>query len=293
MAGDSGVGRRGHGSGTYPRTIGGMAWGRPKSRPLFVTGATGLLGRHLQASPDADRWEIIAPGSNALDVRRRDDVIATVKDWKPTAVVHLAYRKDDRSAIVDASRNVAEAAAAAGARLVHLSTDVVFGGRPAPYVEDDPVSPLHDYGRWKAEAETAVREVNPGAVLLRTSLLYGAEPTGPLVDDVRAALNGRPFTFFEDEVRCPAHATDVASAVARLAAMREVSGPLHVAGPRPISRADFARLGARWLGRDPAALTTGPLGEMAAVRPAHVVLDSSRAANLGITCRPPEAWLTR
>ncbi len=74
--------------------------------------------------------------------------------------------------------------------------------------------------------------------------------------------------------------------------MPEVSGPLHVAGPQPTSRADLARLIARWLGRDPAALTTGLLGDMAAVRPAHVVLDSTRAASLGAGVRPPEAWFT-
>lgn len=258
-----------------------------------MTGATGLLGRHLQASQDSDRWEIIAPGSNALDVRRRDAVLATIRDWKPTAVVHLAYRRDDAATIVQGSLNVAEAAASIGARLVHMSTDVVFGSRTQPYVEGDDPTPVHDYGRWKAEAERAVMDVCPNAVMVRTSLLYGTEVTGPLIEDVRRALDGTPFTFFTDEVRCPAHAGDVASALARLAAMPEVSGPLHVAGPRPITRADLAAVVARWLGRDPAGLSTGPLGDAARVRPAHVVLDSSKAAGLGIHCRPPEAWLTR
>lgn len=268
-----------------------MAWGRPKSRPLFVTGATGLLGRHLQASPESERWEFIAPGSRSLDVRRHDDVVRTIREWKPTAVVHLAYRRDERAAIVDASRSVAEAAASVKARLVHMSTDVVFGGRPAPYVESDTPTPLHDYGRWKAEAEQAVMEACPSAVMIRTSLLYSSDMSSPLVADVQAALNGQPFTFFTDEVRCPAHAADVASAVARLAAMPEVTGPLHVAGPRAITRADFVALVARRLGRDPSALVTGPLGEAAASRPANVVLDSSRAASLGIACAPPERWL--
>jgi dTDP-4-dehydrorhamnose reductase len=257
---------------------------------MLVTGATGLLGRHLQISKDVDRWELIAPGHAALDVTRHDDVIATIHEWKPAAVVHLAYRRDRRS-IVDASRNVAEAAAAVKARLVHMSTDVVFGGRARPYVESDVPDPLHDYGRWKAEAEVEVMAACPDAVMVRTSLLYGTDIPGPLVADVQRALDGVPYTFFDDEMRCPAHAADVASAICKVAAMRDVTGPLHIAGPRAVSRAELAVHIARWLGRDPSGLTVGPIGELAASRPQVVVLDCSRAASLGLTCAPPEAHL--
>ena len=83
---------------------------------MFVTGGRGLLGRHLQRSPAIERWELIAPGSRALDIRRRDRVLDEIVEWKPKCVVHLAYRNDDRRTIVDGSRNVAEAAARCGAR---------------------------------------------------------------------------------------------------------------------------------------------------------------------------------
>ena len=79
---------------------------------------------------------------------------------RPEIVIHTAYLQDGPGAheiTVDGAENVARAAAAVGARLVHLSTDVVFDGRKgAPYVEDDPLSPVTDYGRAKAEAEGRV-----------------------------------------------------------------------------------------------------------------------------------------
>lgn len=253
---------------------------------MFITGGNGLLGRHLQRSPAVGKWELIAPDSHSLDVRRRDSVIEMITDWKPKAVVHLAYSRDDRRTIVDGSRNVAEAAAACGARLIHLSTDVVFPGRAAPYRESDGVFPITEYGRMKADAEVAVMDACPTAVMVRTSLMYATDFLAPPQIDVQRALRGETRTrFFTDEFRCPAHAADVAAACGALASMPTITGPLHVAGPEPLSRAEFAMAIARWLGMNPALVPTASLAEMAVDRPARLVLDSSRAAALGLRCR--------
>ena len=183
---------------------------------------TGYLGRHLVNGPASADWEIVAPSSTSLDLRNRDAVLDMVHDWKPTAIAHLAYRKSDRRSIVDASRHVAEAAAACGARLVHMSSDVVFPGRSTPYVESDEPFPLTDYARDKLDAERAVIEVCPGAVMIRTSLIYGTVDAGAdcsRTSPTRSTV-GPTMTFFTDEVRCPVHVEDVAEAVTRLAAMR-------------------------------------------------------------------------
>jgi len=259
---------------------------------MFVTGASGLLGRHLQRSPAMANWELIAPGSHSLDVRRRDPVIDMITDWKPTAIVHLAYRKDDRRAIVDGSRNVAEAAARCGARLVHMSTDVVFGGRQAAYTEADPPFAVTDYGVMKAEAERVVMELCPNALVLRTSLMYATDFLAPVQLDVERALRGQAnTTFFTDEYRCPAHAADIADAVAHLASMPELTGPLHLAGPEVLSRADFARAIGVWLGLNPARLRTGTIASSGLDRAARIVLDSSLAARHGLVTRSVAAAL--
>ena len=80
---------------------------------------------------------------------------------------------------VDGSHHVARAAAEVGARLVHVSTDLVFDGALGrPYTEDDEPRPVIDYGRQKLAAEEIVRAVLPGALIVRTSLIYGgAEPS--------------------------------------------------------------------------------------------------------------------
>lgn len=266
----------------------------PAARRLFVTGGSGLLGRHLLRAAEQRGWDVIAPGSAVLDIRNTAAVHAHITAVQPDAVVHLAYRGNDPEVIVDGSSNVAAAAAAAGARLVHLSTDVVFGGRPEPYVEADALSPLTDYGRWKAVAETAVTDAHPTAVLVRTSLIYAVDGPCPMVNDVTAVLTGgSTIRFFTDEVRCPVHAGDLAEAVEGLAGRHDVVGALHIAGPDALSRADIADRVARWLGFDTAGVPRASLAESGLVRPGVVVLDCARAASLGITCRSIDEALAR
>ena len=166
------------------------------------------------------------------------------------------------------SENVARAAAAVGARLVHLSTDVVFDGRKgSPYVESDPVSPVTGYGRAKAEAEARVAAAHPGALLVRTSLLYGgAEPSKH-----ELAARDPALTFFTNEIRSPIQVDrSRAQALLELAEL-DVAGPLHVAGADDVSRAEFAELIAG------APVRTGRAPE---TRPLDCSLDSSRAQAL-------------
>lgn len=272
-------------------------------RHLFVTGGAGLLGSALVPLAREAGWVVTAPSSAELDVRDVAAVEAAIaavclppddanRGVAPTlAIAHLAYRRDERDTIVDGSANIARSAARHGARLVHLSTDALFAGRPEPYTEADTPDPVHDYGRRKAEAEQAVAEHCPDAVLIRTSLMYRGDGTSPCEVDVRRVLEGEsPMRFFTDEIRCFTHVDDVASAVLRLADPQHptasgVTGPLHVAAAEPIDRAGFARLFAARFGFDPAAVPTSTIATSGLDRPARVVLDVSAAAAVGITCR--------
>jgi dTDP-4-dehydrorhamnose reductase len=227
---------------------------------FHVTGASGYLGSELvRLRPDAS--------TERVEVLDGAAVQALFDRIHPDVVVHTAYVQEDASVNVDGAENVALAAAAAGAKLVHLSTDVVFDGRKgAPYVEDDPVSPVTDYGRAKAEAEQRVLAAHRRAVVVRTSLLYGgAEPSKH-----ELAAHDPDFTFFTNEIRSPVHVTDLAHALLELAEL-DVRGPLHVAGADPVSRAEFAEL------IRGAPVRSAPAPE---TRPLNCSLDSSLAQAL-------------
>ena len=263
-----------------------MKW-RRQAKLLYITGGSGFLGRHLTGTDVASHWQIVAPDSRSVDIRNREMVDEDIRAWQPTAVAHLAYRRDDRRAIVAGSANVARAAAAVGARLIHMSTDLVFGGRKLEYAENDQTNPIGDYAMWKVEAERAVVEAHPRALILRTSLLYGRAEPAAIQSDVDAALSGRTsMRFFTDEYRCPAYAYDVARAISKLARKPDVIGVLHVGGPEALSRADIAMRFARWQGHDPAAVQTALIADVGRERAGRIVLNSSRAASLGIRCQP-------
>jgi dTDP-4-dehydrorhamnose reductase len=206
---------------------------------VFVTGLGGYLGQAIAAlEPDAGGIR----GRAAADVRDAAAVAAALDAARPDAVIHTAYVQDGpdaRSTNLDGSAVVASAAADRGLRLVHLSTDVIFSGHlERPLREDDTPDPITDYGRTKADAEAAVIAAHPGSVIVRTSLIYGgAEPS-------RQELMARDPSadFYEDEIRCPIRAPDLAAACLELARRPEISGPLHVAGPDAVSRLEFARL---------------------------------------------------
>jgi dTDP-4-dehydrorhamnose reductase len=229
---------------------------------LHVTGATGFLGRELlRLAPDASRERV--------DVRDADAVRALLERVQPGVVIHTAYRQDGPDAwetTVDGAENVARAAAAVGARLVHLSTDVVFDGRKgAPYLEEDEPCPVTEYGRAKAEAERRVAEAHPAALLVRTSLIVGGPGHEPSKHEL--AARDPEATFYEDELRCPIQVGDLASALLELAGT-ELAGPLNVVGADGVSRAELAEL-----------VTGGPVRRAPAPpgRPLDCRLDSSRA----------------
>lgn len=212
-------------------------------RRLLVTGGTGYLGRVVTRHADVAGWDVTSVGSADADIRDRRAVDALVRAVAPAAVIHTAYVRDGPAAdavIVDGTAHVANAAATAGARLVHVSTDVVFDGRAGrPYRETDPPAPITAYGRAKATAEHLVTTMLPASVIVRTSLIYGG-PDGPQSPHEAAALDPAG-TFYDDELRCPVQVDDLATALVELAAS-EFAGPLHVAGPEAVSRHRFAEL---------------------------------------------------
>jgi dTDP-4-dehydrorhamnose reductase len=253
---------------------------------LLVTGGTGYLGSELlRREPAVGTWLTTEPPARGnwlrLDVRDSAAVRRGLERIRPGAVIHTAYRQDDRATTLDGAGAVAEAAAAVGARLVHLSSDVIFDGtKPGRYTEEDPPSPITDYGRAKAEAEHIVRSVHPGALVVRTSLIYGGREPSRHERLAREAAEGRGgMSFFSDELRTPVLVGELASALLELAA-RDEEGILHVAGPDTVSRYEFAFLLAQAHGLPGERILRARLAGSGVVRPANCALDSSRARAL-------------
>ncbi|HEX5540133.1 MAG TPA: sugar nucleotide-binding protein [Micromonospora sp.] len=150
---------------------------------------------------------------------------------------------------------------------------------PEPYADDEPPTPRYPYGAAKAAAETAVRLVDPGAALVRTSLIIGDERSKQIQLCLDALSGASAVRLFSDQIRCPVGVDDLAAAVRELVGS-DYAGLINVAGPEAVSRVELGVLVARRYGLDPAQLATSTTAESGLSGPAEVRLDSSRAAGL-------------
>ena len=261
---------------------------------LLVTGGSGFVGGRLitRAGPGdvaATYLRSIPLGEPAtwyqLDIRDRAAVLGCVRATQPAVVIHTAYDKADLDAvIVRGTAHVAAAAQEVGARLVLISTDLVFDGRRGAYREEDAPAPITEYGRAKAMAERAV--LAAGGVVVRTALVYRVHPPDPtnyalLHTPLR---QGRTPLVFTDEYRCPILVDDLADALLELAAwhpsqwaLLPAGGVLHIAGPDRLDRYTLAHHLAPHFGIDPARIQAATLSASPLVRPADCSLDTSRA----------------
>jgi dTDP-4-dehydrorhamnose reductase len=264
---------------------------------LLITGASGFLGRALVAAAGGGEGaEDVAGLTSTTDVRDPGALAAAFAEAMPEVVIHTAYVQHGDAAHAvnaDGARNVAVAARAVGARLVHLSSDVVFPGdgdgdadAARPLREDDPVRPVTAYGATKAAAERLVLAADPGALLVRTSLILGGPGHEPSPHErlaLAAARGEEDVAFFTDEVRSPIQVDDLAAALLALAATG-ARGILHLGGPDAVSRHQLAALVVAASGLDPAALRSRPAPPD---RPRHCPLDSRRALALLPPARHP------
>ena len=255
-----------------------------------MIGGSGLLGRRITRQAQLAGHNVIAtfhakaPGAAGvdwrnLDIRCRDDVTALALDALPDAVINAAYRQADWATTADGGMHVAVAAAAAGARLVHVSSDAVFSGTAPGYDETHQPDPVTPYGAAKAAAETAVKGISPAAVIARTSLIIGDGDSAHerLVHALASgAISGALFT---DEVRCPVHVTDLAAALLELAASPH-AGVCHVAGADAVSRYELGLLIAARDGLDQAALPAGLRTASGLAGAIDVRLDSAKTQAL-------------
>ncbi|MGW3935111.1 SDR family oxidoreductase [Streptomyces phaeochromogenes] len=240
---------------------------------VLIIGGSGFLGTELVRRATATGWETAAtycsrPGGIAeaswhrLDLRSPghiDEVLAAVA---PSAVIDATSGGSDWAVTADGSIRVAMAATRRGCRLVHVSSDAVFSGSRIHYDETCLPDPVTPYGAAKAAAETAVRLLAPTAAVARTSLIIGHGRYGGYGGSVHERLvhalaaGTHDGVLFTDDIRCPVHVEDLASALLELA-VSDHGGMFHLAGADALSRHELGVLIARRDGLDAARLPAG------------------------------------
>jgi dTDP-4-dehydrorhamnose reductase len=267
----------------------------------LVVGAAGMLGQDVVRAATAAGHRVTGVGRGDLDVTAAEatrtavaghDVVVNCAAW--TAVDDAETHEADAFAVnATGAANLARAAAAAGARLVHVSTDYVFdGGATAPYPEDAPVRPRSAYGRTKAAGEWAVRAESADAVVVRTAWLYGAGGRCFPKTIARAAGERDRLSVVDDQTGQPTWTADLADLIVRLVAARVPGGIYHGTSAGQVTWCGFAREVVAAAGSStPVDATTSAAYQLPAPRPAYSVLGHDRLREVGV--EPIGDWAER
>jgi dTDP-4-dehydrorhamnose reductase len=272
---------------------------------VLLTGGSGLLALNW-ACAIRDHHEVILAthrlranlaGTRSVELALEPVAALTsaLQRLAPDLVVHTAgltsvdecERQPERSTHVNAvlARNVAVAAAAAGARLVHISTDHLFSGTRAFYTEDSQPEPLNAYARSKLLAEQWVADVHPDALIVRTNFFgWGHARRQSFSDWLYYSLTeGRELTLFDDAYITPILADALAHACHALVE-RGARGIYNVVGDERVSKYDFGVALVKAYGLPEALLRRGKIAaaNLSATRPPDMSLDNAKArARLG------------
>lgn len=267
---------------------------------MLITGAGGQVGRFLAGEASRHGYQVCAVTHRDLDItdpeaaRRQIHGGDLVVNCAAFTNVDAAEAEPETAHAVNAvgPGNLASTCAAAGARLIHLSTDYVFSGDlRRPYEISDQTGPLSVYGRTKLDGELAVHAELPEAHVVRTSWVYTGGAGNDFVAVMRKlAATDRTIDVVSDQTGSPTYAKDLVDALLQIAAGGIDAPILHAANAGAVSRFEQAQAVFALLGEDPQRVR--PVGTDAVPRPAHRPVFSalSMAGSARAGLRPLRPW---
>ena len=270
---------------------------------VLITGASGYLANTLVPRA-AQQAEVVGTARNkdkisdpaqalTLDVTRRASVLDLVLAEQPDVIIHCAASNPGgdeatmQSVNATGGAHIAEAAKRCGCRLIVVSSDTVFSGNEGPYADDAPTSALPEnaYATSKADAEAAILEHCPDALIVRTSLIYGLDKIDRGTEGfVKRLKQGHELQLFTDVIRQPVFDSALADNLCKLAFdLVDESGTMNLAGDEACSRYSFGMRMLDYWKADYKDLMTGKSGVGIAGLPLDLRLHHDRAESLGLS----------
>jgi dTDP-4-dehydrorhamnose reductase len=263
----------------------------------LIVGAGGQLGTDLMRVLDGHY--VIGLTRHELDITDADAVARAVAAVVPSVIVNAAAytavdaaETDEATAFtanVTAPAALAAAAAIAGARFVHVSTDYVFAGdATVPYDEAAATGPKSAYGRTKLAGEQAVFAEFPDAYVVRTAWVYGASGANFVKTMARLERERETVSVVDDQRGSPTWSHDLARGLVALGSSGATGGIYHCTNTGETTWFGFTRAIFEELGADPERVlpTTTAAFPRPAPRPAYSVLGNRRWIEAGLDPLP-------
>ena len=269
---------------------------------IVITGAGGQVGRYLSADAGRKGLDVLALTSAQWDITDADaaeriiepgDIVVNCAAY---TAVDAAEADPERAHAVNAAGPgvIAQVCAAAGARMIHISTDYVFSGAfdgaPRPYDVDDATGPLSVYGKTKLAGERAVHAVLPDAHVVRTAWVYTGDGTDFVGTMRRLAAGGDTVDMVVDQIGSPTYVADLVTALLEIAGRPTAPPLLHIANDGAASRFEQARAVFDGVGADPDRVrpVSSEDAPRPAARPPYSALSGRAATAAGLA--PLRPW---
>ncbi len=258
---------------------------------ILITGANGQLGNEMRNILEAEiPGQTIYTDIAELDLTDAKAVSSFISKNEITHIVNCAaYTAVDKAeedkalctAInVDAVKNIANAADAVGAKVIHISTDYVFDGTAhRPYKESDKVNPISQYGTTKRAGETALIALVPDCIIIRTAWLYSPYGNNFVKTMMKLGKERPMLKVVCDQIGTPTYARDLANAIYKILISHQwVEGIFHFSDEGACSWYDFTKAIHRIAGITTCEVLPIPTEDYptAATRPSYSILDKNR-----------------
>ena len=192
---------------------------------ILVTGANGMLAKEVREKFEKGN-EVIATDVKELDITNEKAVMDYVMNLKPDYIINCAAftavdKAEECYELADringyGPTNLAKAAKAAGAKLVHISTDYVFGGDldlSKDYKEDDPKAPVTVYGKTKLHGEEGITSNMDEYYIFRTAWLYGVGGNNFVKTMTKLGTTRDEINVVSDQHGSPTYAKDLTAII--------------------------------------------------------------------------------
>lgn len=268
----------------------------------LIAGAHGMLGQDLVERVRQEGHDVVAVDRDEIDITDVASVNRVVSDVDVVVnvaaftAVDAAEEQEAAAFRVNAvgPEILARRTKDIGARLVHISTDYVFGGSSDdPYREYEVMQPLGAYGRTKAAGEWALRANTDDYLIIRTAWLYGVHGNSFPATMRKLSESHETISVVTDEVGQPTWTVDLADLIVRLIDAGAPSGIYHGTSSGSTNWNTFARAIMESIGKpaDTITETTAAAFKRAAPRPHYSVLAHDELERIGVA--PIGDWKDR
>jgi dTDP-4-dehydrorhamnose reductase len=235
-------------------------------KKVVITGVSGFVGANLALlfSKYSDMFSVTGLYYNyssqqmnnlnirtsKLDITNKQVLNTMMSELEPEIIIHCAalgglencesHPAEARKVNVIGTENIMTWAQASGAKMVHISTDIIFNGKDEIYVEESTPSPVNVYGRTKADAEELIVNTMDKSswLVIRLSVQYGTHPFQRTMDFVNYLINHlrkkEEVLLFTDKFRNVTYVNWTVETILKLIE-HESNGIFHVCGDECIN----------------------------------------------------------